>query len=167
MDVVFFRHGLAHDRADPGCPVDAERALTDEGRRRTKRAAAGLLGLNVRPSRILVSPFVRARQTAELVADCAALPWGRIVVAPALLPDAPPYAVFQLLASFEGDDGCVVCVGHAPQLDRAIALALGTPRVVTRLKKAGAALLVVERPPQPSGELVWLMNARALARIDG
>ncbi|MBM4283082.1 MAG: phosphohistidine phosphatase SixA, partial [Deltaproteobacteria bacterium] len=87
MRVTLFRHGLAHDRSDPACPADPERALTDEGKKKTRRAAKGLGVVGCRPTRILTSPYVRARQTAELVAEVLGLGADRITTTEALLPE--------------------------------------------------------------------------------
>lgn len=163
MRLVLFRHGIAHDRADPACPPDPERELTDEGRKKTRRSALGLGALGLLPTRVLTSPYRRARETAALVADALDVPPAQITVTDALLPDAAPYALFHALFAFQAGDETVVCVGHAPSLDRVLALALtGKSAPVTELKKAGAALLEVADLPQASGHLVWLMPPRAL-----
>lgn len=166
MRVILFRHGIAHDTADPACPVDPERALTDEGRKKTKKAARGLQRVGIAPTRIVSSPWLRAKQTAEIVAEVFGLPAERIVYSEAMLPQAAPYAVFQALHAFAGVDEEIVCVGHSPHLDRALALAITGEKVpVTTLKKAGAALLELDELPRPHGELVWLMPPKVLVDL--
>lgn len=166
MRVILFRHGIAHDRSDPACPVDAERALTEEGRKKSRRAARGLCVLGCRPTRILTSPYLRARQTAEIAAEAFGLAADRITTTDALLPEAAPYAIFHALHAFAGTDGEILCAGHAPHLDRALALSITGGRVpVTSLKKAGAALLLLDELPRPNGELVWLVPPRVLTEL--
>jgi phosphohistidine phosphatase len=166
MRVILFRHGIAHDRSDPACPVDAERALTDEGRKKTRRAAKGLVVLGCRPTRILTSPYLRARQTAEIAAETFGLGLDRLTTTEALLPEAAPYAIFHALHAFAGTDEEILCAGHAPHVDRALALSITGGRVpVTSLKKAGAALLVLDDLPRPHGELVWLVPPKVLAEL--
>jgi len=166
MRVTLFRHGLAHDRSDPACPADPERALTDEGKKKTRRAAKGLGVVGCRPTRILTSPYVRARQTAELVAEVLGLGADRITTTEALLPETAPYAIFHALHAFAGTDEEILCAGHAPHLDRALALSITGGRVpVTSLKKAGAALLELDDLPRPHGELVWLVPPKVLGEL--
>jgi phosphohistidine phosphatase len=166
--VVFLRHGIAHDRADPACPPDPERALTDEGRKRTRRACRGLATLQLGATRVLTSPYVRARQTAEIAAAELSVDAARFTYTAALLPDAPPYVVFHALHAFTDTDEAIVCVGHAPHLDRAITLALtgavGMPPIA-QLKKAGACLLVVDDLPRTRGELAWLLPPKVLSSL--
>ncbi|MCC7109926.1 MAG: phosphohistidine phosphatase SixA [Deltaproteobacteria bacterium] len=166
MQVILLRHGIAHDRADPACPPDPERALTAEGEKRTRKVARGLQSMGCAPTRILTSPYRRARETAELVADAYGLDRARITLTEALLPDAPPHALFQQLYAFHSSDEEILCTGHAPNLDRVIALALTGERApVTALKKAGAALLGIDDLPRTRGALFWLMPPKALAAL--
>lgn len=166
MRVVLFRHGIAHDRADPHCPADPERALTDEGRKKTKKAAKGLAVLGCTPTRVLTSPYVRARQTAEIALETFDLNKDKLVVTDALLPEAAPYALFHALFAFAQADEEIICVGHAPHLDRALALSITGDRVpVTSLKKAGAALLDLDDLPRPHGELAWLLPPKVLVEL--
>lgn len=166
MRVILLRHGIAWDRADPACPVDPERPLTEDGVKKTRKVARGLGVVGVRPVRVLTSPYVRARETAAIAAEELGVAPERIVVSEALLPEAAPYAIFHALHAFAHLDAEILCVGHAPHLDRALALSITGDRVpVTSLKKAGAALLELDDLPRPQGELVWLMPPKVLAEL--
>ncbi len=166
MRVILIRHGIAHDRADPDCPPDPERELTEEGQRKTRKVGRGLRELGCAPTRILTSPYLRARQTAELVADSFDVDHARITLTEALLPEAAPHALFQQLFAFNNSDEEIVCVGHAPNLDKVIAVALTGERApVTALKKAGAALLLLDDLPRMRGALSWLMPPKVLSDL--
>jgi phosphohistidine phosphatase len=166
MRVIFFRHGIAHDRADPACPPDPDRALTEDGRKKTKKAAKGLGIVGCKPTRIVTSPYLRARQTAEIAAETFGIAGDGILVSDSLLPHAAPYSVFHALRAFAHTDVEIICVGHSPHLDRALALSITGDRVpVTSLKKAGAALLELDELPRPHGELVWLMPPKVLVEL--
>ena len=163
MRVLLLRHGLAHDRKDPACPADAVRALTDEGRKKTRRAMRGLKALGGAPTRILTSPFLRAQETAAIAQDVLGVDVSRIITTDALLPETPPYALFHALFAYLGTDEEVLCVGHAPHLDRIVALALtGSSEPVTSMKKAGACGLDLLELPRPRGSLQWFMPPKAL-----
>lgn len=66
MELLLVRHAIAEDpTADR---PDALRALTARGRRRFREAVGGLAGLGLQVDLVLHSPWLRARQTAELMA---------------------------------------------------------------------------------------------------
>lgn len=58
---------LRHGEAEPCARTDAERALTERGRVEARQSGARLAGYA--PQAILTSPYVRARQTADLVSE--------------------------------------------------------------------------------------------------
>jgi phosphohistidine phosphatase len=70
MLLYIMRHGPAEDRAGTG--RDADRPLTPEGRALVRRMAGELLtARQTALTRIVSSPYTRARETAELVRDAA------------------------------------------------------------------------------------------------
>src|SRR5437870_5294631 len=69
MNLFLLRHGLAVERTLPGFKLDSDRPLTPAGRRKIGRLATLLSRLDLRFDLILTSPYVRARQTAEIVAE--------------------------------------------------------------------------------------------------
>jgi phosphohistidine phosphatase len=163
MDVYLFRHGIAIAPADPACPPDPERWLTEAGVERTRAAARGLRALGISPEVVLSSPYVRARQTADIAIQELNLSTDALREVNALTPTGDPDDVLAALA--EHDAGAVLCTGHAPNLDRVLARAAGAPRVFTALKKAGLAVLSLA-PPQPGrGQLVALYPARTLRTL--
>jgi phosphohistidine phosphatase len=119
------RHGDAEDGA--GKP-DAERELTEKGRRQSRDAGLALKALGVELNACLSSPKVRARQTAELA--CEALRVNPEADERLAGGDFDPYE----LAAGRGE---VMLVGHEPDFSRATAMATGS-RV--RFKKGGIAV---------------------------
>lgn len=119
MDVTVIRHGTAEDRA----PTDAERALTPVGRAEAERAGQRLAGLDPPPDAVVSSPYLRALQTAELVAGHVGL-GGTLTTDERLVPDAAPAGVLRLLSRYAGHRH-VVLVAHEPILSSACALLTG------------------------------------------
>ncbi len=159
--VHLFRHGIAIDREDPSCPPDPERALTDRGTQRTAAAAAGIAALGIEPDLVLTSPYVRARQTAELAVAAVG---GELVETEALVDEDPE----ALCAELRGRaPRVVICVGHAPDLDDFAAYLIGTSTPVIRLKKAGLASLDVMHSRRGGGSLFAVYPPRALRRLGG
>jgi phosphohistidine phosphatase len=161
VDVYLVRHGVAEDAPPRG--GDAERRLTTEGRREFARSVVGLRRLDVALTRILTSPLVRARQTAEILQEQLPGPspeeW--LLLAPGGSPD-------RLLASLRGAEGdAVALVGHEPCLGRLLSLAIcGRPGEGTPLRKGGVARIEFDEAPKPGGgRLVWMMTPKLLRRL--
>ncbi|MGH8276216.1 MAG: SixA phosphatase family protein, partial [Steroidobacteraceae bacterium] len=92
-----------------------------------------------RPVRVLVSPVLRARQTAAILTEFGG--WPRAAECAALAPGSSPEALFAALRRLP--DPCIAVVGHEPGLGRVLAASLcGTGRAPAfGLKKMGAARL--------------------------
>jgi phosphohistidine phosphatase len=109
-------HVCRHAEAAPGEP-DAERPLTSAGADTARRlgqtlAAEGIVA-------VIASPLLRARQTAELVAEAAGAP---LVVDDRLGPGATAAALVAAAAAF---DGPVATVGHPPDCSEIVAALTG------------------------------------------
>jgi phosphohistidine phosphatase len=161
MHLILFRHGLAQDKNDPDCPADAERRLTSKGIARTKKAARGLLRLGVAPDVVVSSPYLRARETAEIAIDELGLELD-LVESEALLPEASPEDLVRFVGRQKVD--VVLCAGHAPHLDLVVARLLGAEGAVTALDKAGAVSLDVPRGGK-RGRIEWLLDCGQLRRV--
>ena len=154
---------LRHADAEPhGTRADAERRLTERGERQARLAGIALGRLQVNVEAILVSPKVRARQTAELASEG----WGEgSQASPPLLQTHEPLAggfdAGQALDALAGTDpeGNVMLVGHEPDLSGVVAELTGAS---VDLKKGG---LAVVRLGGGGGELVVLLRPRELALI--
>jgi broad specificity phosphatase PhoE len=66
MKLYLVRHAIAEDSA--GYEDDSLRPLTEKGRERMKRIAAALMEIGVQPDLIVSSPYLRASQTASILA---------------------------------------------------------------------------------------------------
>jgi len=156
--VVFFRHGIAEDPS-PDKP-DGERSLTTSGHDRTKRAARGLSRVMSPPDAICSSPLLRALQTALWVTKAFGGK-ARVSTSDALLPEAGPDDVRQLISVAEGTT--IVLVGHEPNLSRSLADLLGVPEVRANLRRAGC--VAVRLDEEGRGTLEWMLTPRALRSL--
>jgi phosphohistidine phosphatase len=122
MEVTVIRHGTAEDRAR----TDADRALTAVGRIEAERAGDRVVAIGGAPvDSIISSPYLRARQTAELVAERLGFR-DEVSIDDALCPEAPPAGVRELLARLTGRRH-VILVAHEPILSAICELLLGIP----------------------------------------
>ena len=116
-ELILLRH--AHAEALATGQTDAERPLSDEGRREARAAAQWLKAQGLVPDRMLVSPSVRTRQTAEaVVAELGAL---RSIREEAGIYEASPGDLAALADRQAGVDRLML-VGHNPGLEQLAAL---------------------------------------------
>ena len=160
MHLYLIRHGIAVDREDPDCPPDTERPLTPKGMKRSHAAALGLRALDVKPNAVLTSPWLRAVQTAEIFCETIGYSSKKIIRTDALKGTSAPSDLLRELQSIKAK--AVLCFGHEPHLHLVIGHVLHTSAKITELKKAGLALLELERLSPPQGRLVALYPASSL-----
>jgi phosphohistidine phosphatase len=160
MELYLIRHGIAVDREDPNCPPDTERPLTPKGMKRSHAAALGLRALDVKPSAVLTSPWLRAVQTAEIFCETIGYPSKKIIRTDALKGTSAPSELLRELQSMKAR--VVLCFGHEPHLHLVIGHVLHTTAKITEPKKAGFALLELERISPPQGRLLALYPASTL-----
>ncbi|HLW70792.1 MAG TPA: histidine phosphatase family protein [Candidatus Binataceae bacterium] len=70
---IMVRHGESEGNRDRHFTLTTETPLTDRGRQQA-REAGRRIALRFRPERIVSSPFARARQTSEIIAEELQLP---------------------------------------------------------------------------------------------
>jgi phosphohistidine phosphatase len=98
---------VRHAHAEKGDP-DELRPLSERGRDEARAVARQLAGHDTPPAVVLTSPLLRARQTAEPIADAVG---ADLRVDDRLAPGATPAALLKVL---DGYDGPVAVVGHQP-----------------------------------------------------
>jgi phosphohistidine phosphatase len=165
VELLVIRHAIAEDRdafAASGRD-DSERPLTDEGRQKMRPAAQGLRRLVERIDLLASSPYVRALQTAEVVASAYEYRHEQIKPIGSLAPDAP-LEQLQSWLQRQSRARVVAIVGHEPHLSTlATWLMCGLRESRVELKKGGACLLDFEGQPGPGvGVMRWLMTAGQL-----
>ena len=153
MAIVLVRHAEAEDRA-LGTP-DPERTLVAAGRRAAHSTGRALAALKVDPDCVVTSPYPRAHETAEIIAEELGAP---------LADDAALLGVEagDLAGLVERHGENLVLVGHEPELSVLLQAVTGA-RV--SFPKAGAAS--IEPIAGRRGELRWFLRPRALALIAG
>src|SRR5882757_3792404 len=161
MDLLIVRHAIAFDRDRNRWRDDAGRPLSPAGMRRARKAAAGLKQLTKRPDRLLTSPLVRARQTAQILTDIAGWPAAEEMAE--LSPGEPALAVLDLLAKDRSKLTAVV--GHQPGLGHLLAACLlgGGGSLPVEMKKNAVACVSFDGKPRAGhAALKWLATPRML-----
>jgi phosphohistidine phosphatase len=140
LEVIFVRHAIAFERDRARWRDDGERPLSPEGKRKFRKAAAGLAQWLPKVDAVLTSPLVRTRQTAELLTDVAR--WPKAIDTPELAPDSSPIAALGVLRTRK--EKRIAVVGHEPHLSELLTLCLAGPEIrpFAPMKKGGVACVV-------------------------
>ena len=138
-ELRLLRHAHAGDPEKWTRP-DAERPLSDKGRRQAERLGKLLATVDDKPDMFLTSPKVRAVETAEL----AAAPLGAKVVVDQRLGGALDLATIDSIVRDAGDPERPVLVGHDPDFSELLGSFLGLGYVP--MKKGAYARIDTGRP---------------------
>lgn len=158
--LYLLRHGEADHPPTVVFRHDAERTLNAEGRRKMERQARGLKALGLVIDAVVTSPYVRTRQTAEIVAAVYGLQEA-LLEAEELAPGATLKEIRRALKGVEGES--VLVVGHAPDLGEAVGELTGGAAVA--LGKGWLAWIELEdeTPRAGGGRLKALLPAHVQA----
>jgi phosphohistidine phosphatase len=158
MQLYFLRHGEAGKKAEWEGD-DRERPLSGAGMERMKQVAAAIVSLSVRPDRIVSSPLVRARQTAEIMARTLKPP-ATLDIDDRLAPGFGPAKLAEIIGE-HSDAEALMFVGHEPDFSQTIAACIGGGRVECRT--GGLARVDIASKKAIHGTLLWLVPPLLLA----
>jgi phosphohistidine phosphatase len=150
LELYLLRHAHAGNSATWDGP-DSERPLSAKGRRQAARLGAFLAERGFAPDAIVTSPKLRARQTAELVADAIGI---AISVDDRLGGELDPAVVGDIAERVGGTS--VVIVGHDPEFSELAAALAGAEYLP--MKKGALARIDMSLPVQAGGGVLrWLL----------
>ena len=122
VTLYLVRHAIAEPRGS-AWPDDTKRPLTHRGMARMREAARGLDAMGVEISLVLTSPLIRARQTAEILAQgLTSTP--TVELTNGLLPGSLRPAWWRRSPATAGSRS-VALVGHEPGLGELAAWLIG------------------------------------------
>ncbi|MGB3535544.1 MAG: phosphohistidine phosphatase SixA [Microcoleaceae cyanobacterium] len=161
-NLYFIRHGIAADRGI--YDNDEDRPLTPVGNRKTRKIAQKFLQLGLKFDRILSSPLVRARQTAEILHK-----QGLSLAVEEFNPLSPYGNIQDWLRWYDQDskatDKNIALVGHQPDLGNwAEILVWGESLEKLIVKKAGVIGITLPENGTVIGksQLFWLSPPKFL-----
>ncbi|MCU0453175.1 MAG: histidine phosphatase family protein [Bacteroidetes bacterium] len=160
MVIYLLRHASAVARGTGSFPND-DRPLTDEGRKKMKKAAAGIVQCVPALDLMLTSSLQRSRDTARIVAEA----YGDTSIVHEtlhLLPGAQAAAFWDELRGRRSVHHLML-VGHEPGLSSLARTLLASPTLSLEFKKGGlCAIEVASLPPRRAGVLLWHLTPRQL-----
>jgi phosphohistidine phosphatase len=162
LELYLVRHGIAAERGDE-YPDDSTRPLTSGGIARLKREAKALDALGVGFDVIISSPLVRAKQTADTLAE-SMKSRPSVILSDSLTPAGTPSAVFQELAKHMRKPR-IALVGHEPNMGELAAKFIGA-RAPLEFKKGAICRIDFEVfPPKGMGQLRWFLTPKMLREM--
>ena len=159
MRLFILRHGIAVEPGTPGFENDSARPLVPKGEHRLRKAAAAMKKMDLSFDLILSSPFLRAKQTAEIVAGELKLK-KRVQFSDALACGGSAKTLIRQLTDLKPAPENVLLVGHEPDLSRLISrLVANDETAAVEMKKGGLCKLEVpELHHGRCAKLIWLLT---------
>lgn len=158
MKLYLLRHGIAEE--GDGMP-DAQRQLTEEGRRKLRKVLGSARAAGVQPDYVISSPYVRARQTAAIAVEALGYR-GELIESASLTPFGSPHQTWEEVRAYR-HAAELLLVGHNPHLSSLSCLLLGAPGGALEMKKAGLACFgTISAGPQARATLCWLMTPKSV-----
>ncbi len=164
VTLYLVRHAVAAE-AGREYPDDSLRPLTPDGMAKFGKEAGALASMEVTIDRIYSSPLVRARQTAEILADSLSN-HPPVQIIDALAPDGTVNEVMNAIAR-AGRDTRIALVGHEPGMGAMAARLIGGSAAIPFKKGAVCRIDVDGLPPGSPGELRWFLTPKLMRLIVG
>ena len=162
MELYFLRHGIAADSDGIKIKSDADRPLTQEGADKIRESVEGMGALGLEFDRVFSSPYLRARQTAEIVVKhlpCKT----ELKLLDLLVPHGAYDELFDMVQKLPFR-GRYLMVGHEPHISQSLSRLIGAGSLATlEIGKGSLACVDLQDASfQYSGSLVWLMTSKQL-----
>ena len=167
MNLYIIRHAIAVDEGLPEYEDDSQRPLTDKGKKKMRQIAKGLRALGTDFDLILSSPYVRAKATAEILADVFKTK-AEIAFSDNLIPMGDPdLLIAEMNEKYSVNNNSVVLVGHEPFLSALIGLLVSdNAGIDMTLKKGGVCRLSADDLHHTrKATLEWLLTPGILVEI--
>ena len=167
MELYFLRHGLAREPNDPPFKDDSLRPLTAEGMEKIRLSALGMQTLGLNFDAIISSPYVRARQTALIVAKAYKIKKSAIHLTKNLLPPATINDLLKETFGFLGKSKNILLVGHEPHLTQLISSLLSGDQLLEIDLKKGSLCCLSLKPSFNKNQAVlnWLLTSTQLGLL--
>jgi len=163
MNLYIIRHAIAVEEDSSG--EDSQRALTDKGSRKMRQIAKGLRSLGSEFDIILSSPYLRARETAEILGEVFKMK-KQVATSDNLLPMGDPDLLIAEINEKYSVDSLAI-IGHEPYLTALISLLIAKSAPVDIvIKKGGVCRLSIDDLHHSrTATLDWLLTPGVLVEV--
>jgi len=158
MKLYLIQHGEARSEVE-----DPERSLTERGEKEVMSVSKVSAGLQIRPFKIYHSGKLRAKQTAEIIANGLRIPNSTIQPVQGLNPndDIRPWA--ERISKGRGD---LMLVGHLPFLEKLTSFLLcGNENVRLVLFRYGA-IVCLDQKEDKGWAVRWILTPEMASLIN-
>ena len=164
MNLYILRHAKAGERS-ARFPDDSKRPLTPSGEKEMFRVAKGMRKMDLSFGLILSSPFVRAKRTAEIVAEV--FKSNKLRLSKNLASGADARDLIKELNNNYLSVRNILLAGHEPYLSKLISrLCSGDEKFSLHFKKAGLCKLKIrELRFGRCATLEWLLTPKQIALL--
>ena len=157
MDIYLLRHGIAEE--GDLAQHDSDRNLTPEGIEKLRQVLRLAKKAGVAPSMIVSSPYIRARQTAELAKEMLKVDH-EIIETYALKPMSLPREAWDDIRALR-EEPSILLASHEPLMGQLLGFLLSTPGLQVEFRKSALAKVTVNSfGPSPRGVLNWFLTAK-------
>ena len=165
MNLYIVRHAIAIPRGTAGYDDDSQRPLTDAGRKKMKKIVDGLRQLDLELDAIVSSPYVRARDTAMILAKEFNMK-NKVSLSDSLIPPGNFESLINEIRE-KYDVENLALVGHEPMLSSLVSwLSTGNTAMKVVLKKGGVAYLSSDNLyEQGRATLQWLLTPALMVEL--
>jgi phosphohistidine phosphatase len=152
MELFLVQHALAK-----AATLDPERGLTDEGRAETRRVSGFAAAAGVRVDKILHSPKLRARETAEIMAE-------RLGVEPQQTDGLLPMDTPDIWARRAEDlKERTMLVGHMPHLQKLASLLTAGDRDKDVVAFRNAGIVCLRKGEEGGWSMAWMITPEIIS----
>ena len=161
QEIFILRHGHAEEAGQSESKTDFDRKLTEEGKVKINKLGLFFNTLEEGINLVLSSPYLRAKETAEIFVNC--------------LESKPDLKIVDFLSCGSSSKEIVkglmpysslkkiLLVGHMPDLELFLGKLIGAERI--NLKKGALAKVTLDNSIEFSGELVWLITPKLIKKL--
>ena len=166
MRIYFLRHGIAAEKSVRAYLDDSERPLTREGKQEMRVIGKAMRRLSIGFDRIMSSPYLRSKQTADIVASEQEVSL-KVIFSKNLVPGASSLDFLEEVRVMKEEFSSILVVGHEPFLSQCASLLLApnSPPFLS-IKKGGLCKVKIEHwDKTPHALLRWLLTPKQLVSI--
>jgi phosphohistidine phosphatase len=152
MDIYLVRHGEYVDLGSSTIEQDSRNRLSVQGIEKLRRQAKTLAGWNPSIARIVTSPFIRAKQTAEIFGEALKVPVDEHAALARTFFNVE--ALRQILNAYPPSENLML-VGHESDLSTVASAVIGGGKL--ELARGGIIRMSVKSVEPLQGSLSWLL----------
>ena len=161
LKLFILRHGHAEEPARNSDTKDFDRKLTEEGIEKITRVGSFFNNLDEKIDLILISPYVRAKETAEVFLNCLEIKPPTETV-DFLACGSSSVEIARGLSKYINNES-ILLIGHCPDLEVLLCKLISAESVT--LKKGSMAKIRLNNGIELSGSLEWLITPKLVKKI--